>query len=360
MLRHTRYSRLVFSLAATLLLLSGLPAPLVADEHAHAARLAAQEPIRGQKTPQVFIVHSYTKDYPWTDAIEQGLRDGLRGAKTRIETVYLDAKRDQSVENMRAKAKALLERIETSDPEIVIAVDDPAQIYLSAPYLRGRVRPQVIFCGVNAPLKNYGFPAANVSGVRERWHFRQSVELMQQISPRVKRVGLVTDDSETSIFLLAGIREEMAKAGPMSATIVGLNKVGTFQQWQRAVKSLQNRADALAVGLFHSLRDERTGQVVPPETIHAWTEAANRLPTIGFGEYARKHELLCGILSSGREQGALAAAMARSLLEHNNKAGELPVRINQKGVIYLNLKTAKRFGILVPFSLIEAAEVVAQ
>ncbi len=70
-------------------------------------------------------MHSYTKDYPWTDAIEQGLRDGLHGAKARIETVYLDAKRDQSAENMRAKAKALFERIETSDPEIVIAVDDP-------------------------------------------------------------------------------------------------------------------------------------------------------------------------------------------------------------------------------------------
>jgi len=325
-----------------------------------ASERAANDPAAQGRAPRVLVVHSYTKDYPWTEAIDQGLRDGLRGAKARIETAYLDAKRDQSAESMRAKALALLERIEAFDPQVVIAVDDPAQIYLSAPHLRGRATPQVIFCGVNAPLKNYGFPAANVSGVRERWHFRQSVDLLQQISPRVKRVGLVTDDSETSVFLLAGIREEIAKGRPMAATVVALHKVATFQQWQRAVKGLQGRADALAVGLFHSLRDERTGQVVPPETVHAWTEATNRLPTIGFGEYARKHELLCGILSSGREQGALAAAMARSLLEEDKKAGELPVRTNQKGVIYLNLKTAKRFGILVPYAIIEAGEVVVR
>jgi len=346
-------------LCASVCVLAGQRPALAAEPTATGA-LTEADTAAHTRLPRVLVVHSYTKDYPWTQAIDKGLHDGLRDTRARIETAYLDAKRDQSPESLQAKALALLERIQAVDPQVVIAVDDPAQIYLSAPHLRGRAKPQVIFCGVNAPLKNYGFPAANVSGVRERWHFRQSVDLLQQISPRVRRVGLVTDDSETSVFLLAGIREEMAKGGPMTVTVAGLNKVATFQQWQRTVLRLQGRADALAVGLFHSLRDERTGQVVAPEKVHAWTEAANRLPTIGFGEYARKHELLCGILSSGWEQGALAAAMARSILEQGKKAGELPVRLNQKGLVYINLKTAKRFGIIVPYGIIEAGEEVVR
>jgi hypothetical protein len=42
------------------------------------------------------------------------------------------------------------------------------------------------------------------------------------------------------------------------------------------------------------------------------------------------------------------------------KAGGLPVRINQKGVVVVNLKTAERLEIILPFAIIEAAGVVVK
>jgi len=64
------------------------------------------------------------------------------------------------------------------------------------------------------------------------------------------------------------------------------------------------------------------------------------------------------VLESRHEQGALAGAMARQVLERGITAGSLPVRLNQKGVVVVNLKTAERLGLLLPFAIIEAASVV--
>lgn len=309
---------------------------------------------------RVVVVHSYNPEYVWTQNISLGIQEALHGLKPDITTLYLDAKRTPEPEVLRQHAEEILQQIEALAPQVVIAADDAAQQYLVAPHLKGRAAPQVIFCGVNAPLNLYGFPAANVSGVRERWHTRESIALMQRIVPKARSFAFLTDDSESSQHVLNDLRKDMRKGSPYALRPVAVEAVGTFQQWQSKVRSYQKKADALAVGIYHSLRDERTGLVVPPETVSAWTASANRLPTIGFTDYAVEHGLLCGVLESAHEQGWLAGQLARIMLEQGVAAGTLPVRINKKGIVMLNLKTAERLGLIIPFEIISAAGLVVR
>jgi len=304
----------------------------------------------------VFVVHSYNPEYSWSQAISKGIRDSL-DSKTTVETFYLDAKRDHDPESLRQKALAVLRRIDAAKPRLIIAADDTVQSYLVQPHLKDRPCPQVIFCGINAPPKTYGYPARNVSGVQERWHLRQGFELLKLIVPKAKRIVFLTDDSDSSIFILDELKADQRLHGPF-AMRVSVEQVGTFQQWQDKVRASQSRADALAFGIYHSLRDERTGAPVSPETVSAWTAKANKRPTLGFVDYALEHGQLCGVLESGREQGALAGSMARQVLGRGVTAGSLPVRVNQKGVVVVNLKTAERMGIAIPYAIIEAAGVV--
>lgn len=318
----------------------------------------ANEPVRGAKAPLVYIVHSYNPEYSWTQAISKGIRDSLGGRAT-VETFYLDAKRDQDPESLRQKSLALLERIEDAKPRLVIAADDTVQSSLVQPHLKGRDAPQVIFCGINAPPSVYGYPARNVSGVHERWHLRQGFELMKLITPKAKRLVFLTDGSDSSSQVLQALKEERRLHGPFALRVTA-EQVETFQQWQAKVRASQARAEALAFGVYHSLRDENTGKTVPPETVNAWTEKTNKRPTLGFVDYVLEHGQLCGVLESGHEQGALAGAMARTVLERGVAAGTLPVRVNQKGLVMVNLKTAERLGIMIPFAIIEAADVVVK
>jgi len=318
----------------------------------------AQDAANDPHGPRVFVVHSYHPEYIWVQAVSQGIKETLHCLKPRIETFYLDAKHDLDAESLREKAQGILERIEALKPQVVITVDDAAQVYLAAPHLKGRAAPQVIFCGVNAPLAKYGFPAKNVSGVRERWHFRQSFSLLKEIKPKARRLVFLTDDSESSSYVLADLKEDRRLGGPFAFPQVDMEQVGTYQQWQRKVLTSQTQADILAMGIYLSLRDERTGKVVPADSVNAWTRKANKLPTLGFADYVLGHGQLCGVIESGQEQGAVAGGMARQVLERGVAAGSLPVRINQKGVVVVNLKTAQSQGIVLPFAIIEAAGVV--
>jgi len=316
-----------------------------------------QAPAHAQVPPRVLILQSYSSDYVWTKTINKGIEESLRSLKITFETQYMDAMRDPDPDHLRARAKDLLALIEARKPQVVIAVDDAAQSYLVEPFLKGRDAPQVIFCGVNAPLTLYGFPAANVSGVRERWHFRDGFALLKKIRPELHSVVLLSDDSQSAGYVLKDLYADQKQAGPFALRLKVV-KVHTYQQWQRMVQLHQRRSDSLALGLYHSLVDEKTGKQVPPNVVSAWNNATIHVPTLGFADYAKEHGQLCGILESGEEQGYLAGSMARQVLERGLRAGELPVRINQKGIVLLNLKTAERLGIVIPFEIIRAAGIV--
>jgi len=314
---------------------------------------SAQEPAR------VFILQSYNPEYVWTQNIDQGIRDALAGLDVVYEAFYLDAKRQPDPQLLRQAGEEAWQRITQWAPRVVVTVDDAAQALVAAPRLRGRESPQVVFCGVNAPLSRYGFPAANVSGVRERWHYREGFALLKRILPGLRSVAFLVEDSESG-RLVAGDLLEERRNGPFALDLAGVETVGTFQQWQRRILHYQAEADALALGLYNSLVDEATGRVVPPDAVMAWTNAANARPTLGFSDIAKDHGLLCGVLESGHEQGYLAGSMVRAILTQGVAAGTLPVRINEQGVVLVNLKTATQHGIVVPYEIIEAAGVVVQ
>jgi ABC-type uncharacterized transport system substrate-binding protein len=307
---------------------------------------------------KIFLVHSYESDYIWTQRITEGVRQALTGMEASLEVFFLEAKRNPDAATLDAKSREILRRIDSEAPQVVIAADDAAQSHLVVPHLKGRARPQVIFCGVNAPLAAYGYPAANVSGVRERWHFREGFALLKKIAPKLRTVAVLTDESESSGYVLHDLEAQRAKG--LALRLASIKRARTFQQWKALVTRYQTSADALALGVYYSLIDERTGRMVPGDEVAAWTSSANRLPTVGFADYAMGHGLLCGILESAEEQGQIAGAMARAVIEKSRTAGSLPPRINERGVVALNLKTASRLGIVIPFEIITAAKVVVQ
>lgn len=339
-------SRLRFATAALLCLL--LPLALGAGQ-THAAQ-----------APRVLVAHSYHKDFVWTKLVNQGAAEALHGLGVSFEHVYMDAKRKPGPEHLRQAAREILERIEAFQPQVVIAVDDAAQQYLVEPFLKGRPGVQVIFCGVNSPPSDYGFPAPNVSGVRERWHYRDGLKLLKELVPSATSVAFLIEDTETGRSAVADLREEERHGGAYALRLKTVALTRTFQQWQRQVRQAQGAVGALVLPLYHSLVDEATGQVVPAEKVMAWTNSVNHLPTLGLLDYAREHGMLCGVLESAQEQGWLAGSMAREVLVRGVAAGSLPIRVNRRGLILLNLKTAQRLKIVVPYHLIESAGVVIQ
>ncbi|MFZ5426374.1 MAG: ABC transporter substrate-binding protein [Thermodesulfobacteriota bacterium] len=324
--------------------------------------LAAAVPCRAQegeppRPARVFVVHSYNPEYVWVRNINQGILEALSGSVAAYEFFYMDAKRRPGKHNLELAARGALARIESFDPDVVIAADDPAQAYLTVPYLKGKARPQVIFCGVNAPPSLYGFPASNVSGVRERWHYREGFGLLKRLFPHAKSAVFMVEASESGRYVADDLKEDLEKGGPFELEVAGIEIVSTFDDWKRLVEHYRGRTDAFALGLYQSIRDADAG-VASPEKVIAWTFSATDKPTLGFSDVSIEHGILCGVLESAHEQGFLAGSMARQALPGGVPAGQLPMRLNDRGVIMVNLNTAERLGVDIPYELIEASGVV--
>ena len=94
--------------------------------------------------------------------------------------------------------------------------------------------------------------------MRERWHFSEGFALLKRINPKLRTVSVLSDDSESSQYVLANMHEE-ARAGKFALKVLRVERLHTLQQWREAVLREQSRADALALGTYYTLVDERSG-----------------------------------------------------------------------------------------------------
>jgi ABC-type uncharacterized transport system substrate-binding protein len=303
---------------------------------------------------RVLVVHSYHPEFSWDARINAAVGAVLGDASVKIETFYLDAKRSPSPAQLTKAARKAWELVKEFKPDVVLACDDAAQQYFVVPYLRGKASPQVIFCGVNEDPVKYGYPAPNVSGVLERMHYRQSFALLKSILPSVQKVGYISDDSETGRAIASEMMKDMFRA-PYCVEVGPVELVRTFAQWKRAVLENKDFVDAFALPLYHVLLNEETGKVATPAEVIDWTLAACGKPTVGFINFAEEDGVMCGVLESGYEQGFEAAKMVRVVLDKRIPAGQLPVLSTKQGAVMVNLKSAERLGVLVPYDIIEAA-----
>lgn len=308
-------------------------------------------------TYRVFVAHSYDAGYDWTGKINQGLEEALSGLDLEVRYFYLNAKHETDAGILHKRGAEAAAAINAFDPDVVVAADDTIQEYLVLPHLMGKHRPQVICCGVNARAERYGYPAANVSGVLEHYYFREGVALLKRIVPSAETIAFLSDSSETSRYIFDDLRHDMQADG-YPLRVLAQETASTFQQWQERVLALQEKADALALVVYHSLKDEKTGHAMPVEDVVRWLNSVVCKPTLGFADFSVDHGLLCGVLESGAEQGYLAGTMVREVLLTNAAAGALPMRGNDKGMVFVNLNTAEALGLDIPYDIIEATALV--
>lgn len=131
---------------------------------------------------KVLVVHSYSKDYEWVNDISDGIKDIFDGKNTELKFHYMDTKRRTNEAWKEESGKITLKKVTDWQPDVVIAVDDNAQIYF-AKNLVDKEKPMVVFCGVNADPSEYGYPAKNVTGILERPHFTATLKQFKRIMP---------------------------------------------------------------------------------------------------------------------------------------------------------------------------------
>jgi ABC-type uncharacterized transport system substrate-binding protein len=135
--------------------------------------------------------------------------------------------------------------------------------------------------------------------------------------------------------------------------------VTTFGQWKAAVRRLEKTADAIAIYMYHTVKESGNRVSLDPKIVMDWTVAESSVPIIGFFIFAVDDGALCGFLESGVEHGLRAGQMAAEILR-GKSAGEIPIVTALEGQSMLNLKTAQKLNLTVPDDMVGQIDVLVE
>lgn len=330
-------------LASVSLCLHFLSMPGLAQEKSPA------EPIR------ILHVMSYHSPWRWTDGQFDGFKAGLGDVPAEYRVFQLDTKRWSSSEQKAERGKLARDLVEAWKPDLIYTSDDDAQDLVTKHYLNTPIKN--VFSGVNKSPEHYGFDKANnITGVIEHEHFAESVRLLKNIVPSLKRLVVVLDDDAMWQPVVARMK---AAALPAGVSIVGWETIKTYADYKARVAAYPNVADGIAlIGIFNF--KDAAGKNVPYQEVLRWTAENSTLPDLGFWIDRVHYGTLVAVTVSEREQGLAAGKLARTILRDSKSPSTLPMLPTSKGLPVISLARAKKLGITVRSEQLLSAEVVTR
>ena len=227
-------------------------------------------------------------------------------------------------------ALASLMQLTRTVPIVFVIVADP----VGAGFVDSLSRP-----GGNAT----GFMAYDYS-ISAKW-----LELLKEISPGVKRVGVLRDPALTLGTAQFAAIQAMGPTVGVEVTPIGVRDAVEIE---RGIGALARLSDAGLIVTGSSLTVVHRHSIIS-------LAARHKLPAIYYERYVTKEGGLLSYGPSFLDQYRLAAGYVDRILK-GEKPAELPVQAPTKYELVINLKTAKTLGFTVPPSLLARADEVIE
>lgn len=274
------------------------------------------------------------------DSATEGFKQALK--ENGYEDVTIDYK-NASGDN--ATLQLMAEQFASGDYDVLLGVATPAvQALLTAvsdkPIL-GTAVTDYVSAGLVASNEA---PGANLTGTSDMNPVDKQIDLLMQLVPDAKTIGVLYTSSEINSEIQAKMAEEEAARYNLNVVPKTISAVGEVQQ---AVESLVGQVDAL---------------YIPTDNICASAMAviasvANpaKLPVIVGEENMCNEGGLATIGLNYTKLGYQTGMMAVRILKDGANPAEMPIEGLGDADVYLNQVTADEVGIVFPQELVDAA-----
>jgi len=300
--------------------------------------------------PRVLVLHSYDLTYPWTREVDVGVRRALEDrSHFAVRWFYMDTKRHPWKEFRQKMGLSARQSIDRWKPDVIIAVDDDAQEFVTRHYVN-HPDIRVVFAGVNGGVEPYGYVGAgNVTGILERKDLpalKQALLALQWQRPatgplRVVHIGDTSSSVEHD-------DHHMREFDWRPLVSLPSRKSGTFDDWKKAVLEVQDKTDFIITTNYRKIRrGAASNALVPPAEVVAWTLANSRVPVVGTNGFFVEDGGELAIGTSPFEQGEVAARMAIKLIE-GQAARDIPHASTRQFVVYMRSARLHRRGMELP------------
>jgi len=279
--------------------------------------------------------------HPALDALLKGFKDALQGEGLQIKYSIHIANGDETAN------VAIAKRIALEHPDLVLAISTPS----AQACLKNLPHATILFSAVTDPvaaglISSLTKPGPNITGMTDMSPVERHITLIQELQPKLKKLGVLYNPNETnSVSLVRILQEECRKRG---IEVVG-----------KTVDKKENVAEAAAglVGQCDAIYIPTDNTVVTAMESIARICGKNRRPLYAADVDSVPRGAVISLAIDYYGMGRQTARMAERLLQ-GEAPSSLPVESLEDFRIHINLKAAEIMGIELPVSLLQSADVI--
>lgn len=267
-----------------------------------------------QSTPpnyRILLLHSYHQGLSWTDRITEAIQDKLKSnLQVELQVEYLDTKRfgppapDSPVTNL------MLSKHTNPPPDIIIAADNDALLFVRDQLTQQIPDVPVVFCGINHFAEALTNGIRLFSGVLEKTSPLKTIQLAGLQNPEADKLVVICDSTTTGKAEIAHAMEELSAIRAQFSIEWWTDR--SMVQIQKDLNSLSE--DTLVLLILFNVDSD--GNYFSFEESARLIAAASPVPVYGLWDFYVGSGVVGGHVANGLKQGEKAAELALSILKH--------------------------------------------
>jgi len=301
------------------------------------------------KEKKIKIYINQLVEHPALDATIRGIVDGLAMAGY-VEDYNIDLKIESAQGNM-SLAGQIANKFVSNEPDVVVGVATMAAQSFVKYAKSGKVK--LIFTTVTDPIaanlvSNLEQPGGNISGVSNFVPLEPQLEMFKRIKPLMKKLGFIYNPGElNSVSLIEKLKEVCPKYG---IELITISASKSSEVAQSAIK-LSSLVDAIFIS------NDNTAL----SAMRVIVKAANaqKIPVFVSDTDIVENGAIAALGPNQYELGRQTADMIINVIKGED-IGKISVSFPRKIELVLNLKAAKKLGIVFSEDLISEAKEVLQ
>lgn len=285
-------------------------------------------------------------EHPSLDAIRRGIVDALQNNGFTVgKNLRLDY---QNAQGNPATAAQIARLFVGNAPDVIVAISTPSAQAVAAV----AQHIPVVFSAVSDPIgaklvSTRDQPGGNITGTSDLSPIAEQLDLIQKITPNVKKVGVIYNPGEANSVSLLALLKDLA---PTRGYTVIESVAPRSGEVLSAARNLVGKADVIYIPLDNTVVSAleaviKVGIETKLPVYSADTDSVQRgaVASLGFNYY-----------DVGRQTGRQVVRIL-----NGEKPGDIPVEPVHKLNLFLNLEAAEAMGVTIPPALVEEAAYLA-
>ncbi len=288
------------------------------------------------KHKRVVVLHSYHKGQKWNDDLSKGIEDILRDDHIEINFEFMDVLRFQSAMAFDSLAALYKEKYFDRKVDLIIPTDEEALDFVLIN--RDTLFPgaAVAYCGITFYVDRFWEP--DLTGIIESVDLEANVELARSITPSLKEIFVIMDNTPTSTSLINDFITVLKKYSPEISF-----RFSGFVAIEQLLTDIGNLSEN-SVAFLVNYTNPNGGKILTQRESSRLIGQSSKVPVYSVWDSYMGQGVLGGKLISGYHHGKKTGEIALRILR-GESAESIPVETSSQSQYIFDYSQLQKFGI---------------